>query len=193
MDFEKIKFHIKGLLEALGEDPEREGLIDTPERVANAFSEQLAGTLYSNAQIAEMFGKTFECPTTDNTDDIVIVRDIDVFSFCEHHLALMYDMKVTVAYIPKERILGLSKIVRIADMAAKRLQIQERIGRDIAEIMRMASHSDDVAVFITAKHSCVTARGIKNAGSVTSTSTLSGRFLTDSELRNKLYFELKTI
>jgi GTP cyclohydrolase I len=191
MDLDKIKFQIKGLLEALGEDPEREGLLETPERVANALSEVLEGIAYSNEEIASMFGKTFESPTAGNTDDIIVVRDISVFSFCEHHLALMYDMTVTVAYIPRERILGLSKIARIADMAAKRLTIQERLGRDICEIIRLAADTEDVGVFISGKHSCITARGIKNAGSVTSTSTLSGRFLTDNDLRQKLYFELR--
>jgi GTP cyclohydrolase I len=194
MDKDRIKYHIKGLLEALGEDTTREGLIDTPERVANAFAEELAGIAYTNAEIAAMFGKTFSSPSaSSSSDDIVIVRDIDVFSYCEHHLALMYDMRVTVAYIPRERILGLSKIARIADMAARRLTIQERLGRDIAEIVALAAGSEDVAVFISGKHSCITARGIGKSGSITSTSTLSGRFLTDEHLKNKLYFELRQI
>jgi GTP cyclohydrolase I len=190
MDKEKIKYHIKGLLEAIGEDTEREGLLDTPERVANALAEELAGIAFSNAEIAAMFGKTFESPT-GSSDDIVIVRDIDVFSYCEHHLALMYDMRVTAAYIPRERILGLSKIARIADMAARRLTVQERLGHDIAEILSIAAGTPDVAVFISGKHSCITARGIGKSGSLTSTSTLSGRFLTDEALRNKLYCELR--
>ncbi|MDR0974522.1 MAG: GTP cyclohydrolase I [Ruminococcus sp.] len=194
MDKERIKYHIKGLLEAIGEDSSREGLLDTPERVANAIEEQLAGINLTNAQIAEMFGKTFESPINIETaDDIVIVKDIDAFSYCEHHLALMYDMKITVAYIPRGKILGLSKIARIAETAAKRLTIQERLGRDISEIIQIASGSEDAAVFISAKHSCITARGIKNVGSLTTTSTLTGRFLSDERLRNKLYLELKCI
>jgi GTP cyclohydrolase I len=193
MDKDRIKYHIQGLLEALGEDVGREGLAETPERVANALTEELAGIAYTNAEIAAMFGKTFEPPSSRDSDDIVIVRDIDVFSYCEHHLALMYDMRVTVAYIPGERILGLSKIARIADMAARRLTIQERLGHDIAEIVSLAAGTADVAVFISGKHSCITARGINKSGSITSTSTLSGRFLTDDNLRSKLYFELRTI
>jgi GTP cyclohydrolase I len=194
MDKDRIKYHIRGLLEALGEDVNREGLAETPERVANALAEELAGIAYTNAEIAAMFGKTFEPPpSSGDSDDIVIVRDIDVFSYCEHHLALMYDMRVTVAYIPHERILGLSKIARIADMAARRLTIQERLGHDIAEIVSLAAGTEDVAVFISGKHSCITARGINKSGSVTSTSTLSGRFLTDNNLRSKLYFELRAI
>jgi GTP cyclohydrolase I len=194
MDKDRIKYHIQGLLEALGEDVGREGLAETPERVANALAEELAGIAYTNAEIAAMFGKTFEPPASSKGgDDIVIVRDIDVFSYCEHHLALMYDMRVTVAYIPCERILGLSKIARIADMAARRLTIQERLGHDIAEIVSLAARTEDVAVFISGKHSCITARGINKSGSVTSTSTLSGRFIMDDNLRSKLYFELRAI
>lgn len=184
IDKEKIKFHIRGLLEALGDDPDREGLRETPDRVARMYEEVFEGMNYTNGEIAEMFGKTFE--TLCGSNDIVIVRDIEVFSYCEHHLALMYDMKVTVAYIPKERVLGLSKIARIADMAAKRLQLQERIGSDIAEIMQLASGSEDVAVFIEANHSCMTARGIKKPSAKTSTVTLRGRFDTDPVLLNKL-------
>lgn len=188
IDKEKIKFHIRGLLEALGDDPDREGLRETPDRVARMYEEVFEGMNYTNGEIAEMFGKTFD--TQCGSSDIVIVRDIDVFSYCEHHLALMYDMKVTVAYIPKERVLGLSKIARISDMAAKRLQLQERIGSDIAEIMQKASGSEDVAVFIEANHSCMTARGIKKPSAKTSTVTLRGRFDTDPVLLNKLFAQV---
>lgn len=188
IDKEKIKFHIRGLLEALGDDPDREGLRETPDRVARMYEEVFEGMNYTNGEIAEMFGKTFDTQCGNN--DIVIVRDIDVFSYCEHHLALMYDMKVTVAYIPKERVMGLSKIARIADMAAKRLQLQERIGSDIAEIMQKASGSEDVAVFIEANHSCMTARGIKKPSAKTSTVTLRGRFDTDPVLLNKLFAQV---
>lgn len=188
IDKEKIKFHIRGLLEALGDDPDREGLRETPERVARMYGEVFEGMNYTNAEIAEMFSKSFEAVPAEN--DIVVVRDIEVFSYCEHHLALMYDMKVTVAYIPKGRVLGLSKIARIADMAAKRLQLQERIGSDIAEIMQLASGSDDVAVFIEANHSCMTARGIRKPSAKTSTVTLRGRFNTDTALQNRLFMQV---
>jgi GTP cyclohydrolase I len=167
IDTEAIKFHIKGLLTALGDNPEREGLKDTPDRVAKMYAEVFEGMNYTNAQIAEMFNKTFEedlkCTGSYGKNDIVLVKDIEVFSYCEHHLALMYDMKVSVAYVPNGKIIGLSKIARIADMAAKRLQLQERIGSDIAEIMQIVTGSDDVAVIIEANHSCMTARGIKKA------------------------------
>ncbi|MBQ9110280.1 MAG: GTP cyclohydrolase I [Oscillospiraceae bacterium] len=181
IDQEKLKFHIRGILEALGEDPEREGLLETPERTAKMYAEMLEGCEYTNAEIAEMFGKTFT-QTAGTEQDLVVMRDIEVFSFCEHHMALMYDMKVTIAYIPKGNVIGLSKMARIAEMAAKRLQLQERIGSDIAEIMQLAAGCEDVAVFIEGKHSCMTARGIKNTPAVTYTQTLRGRFAEDAAL-----------
>lgn len=182
MDLKAIEYHIKGLLKAIGEDPEREGLRETPQRVARMLQEVLEGTAYSNHEIAEMFSKTFECES-DDTDTTVVVKDIAVFSYCEHHLALMYDMYVNVAYIPNGKVIGLSKIARICDMAAKRLQLQERLGRDIAEIISEATGSSDVAVQITGSHSCMTARGIKNMPSHTTTRTFLGRFKTDSDLK----------
>lgn len=185
IDKEALKFHIKGILEALGDDTSREGLIDTPERVANMYEELFEGMNYTNDEIAVMFDKSFDAVSEKN--DMVIVRDINAFSHCEHHLALMYDMKITVAYIPKNKVLGLSKIARISDMVTKRLQLQERIGSDIAEIMQKVTGSGDVAVLIEAHHSCMTARGIKNATSKTYTTTLRGRFETDPALQNRLF------
>jgi len=190
IDYAAIEEHIRGILKALGDDPDREGLRETPARVAKMYGEVFEGMNYTNQEIADMFSKSFETGYTEN--DIVIVRDIEVFSYCEHHLALMYDMKVTVAYIPKGRVLGLSKIARIADMAAKRLQLQERIGSDIAEIMQLASGSEDVAVFIDANHSCMTARGIKKPSAKTSTVTLRGRFENDTALQNRLFYQVNT-
>ena len=181
---EAIEMHIRGIIEALGDDPEREGLKDTPKRVARMYNEVFEGMNYTNDEIATMFDKTFEDEVeyVDNSGDMVIVKDIDVFSYCEHHLALMYDMKVTVAYLPKERVIGLSKIARIADMVSKRLQLQERIGSDIAEIMQKITGSEDVAVLIEGCHSCMTARGIKKTNAKTYTTTLRGKFKEDSAL-----------
>lgn len=191
-DYEAIKEHIRGILIALGDDPDREGLKETPERVAKMYGEVFEGMKYSNEEIAQMFNKSFEDGFSENKEnDIVLVKDIEVFSYCEHHMALMYDMKVSVAYIPCGRVLGLSKIARIADMAAKRLQLQERIGSDIAEIMQIATGSDDVAVFIEASHSCMTARGIKKPSAKTVSTTLRGRFGTDVALQNKLFLLMK--
>ena len=192
IDTKAIEYHIAGILKALGDNPEREGLIDTPKRVAKMYEEVFDGMNYTNEEIADMFNKTFaldmdeeeseqiECKCKSGTSNMVVVKDIDIFSYCEHHLALMYDMKVTVAYIPKGRVIGLSKIARIADMVSKRLQLQERIGSDIADIMQMITGAKDIAVFIEGCHSCMTARGIKKANTKTYTQTLRGRFNNES-------------
>ena len=184
IDTKAIEEHIRGILIALGDDPDREGLKETPQRVARMYTEVFEGMNYSNAEIAEMFNKSFE--QQGGSDDFVLVKDIEAFSYCEHHMALMYDMKISVAYIPNGRVLGLSKIARIADMACKRLQLQERIGSDIAYVISKAAGTEDVAVMIEAHHSCMTARGIKKPGSKTMTTTLRGRFESDTALQNKL-------
>lgn len=190
IDKEAIREHIKGILIALGDDPDREGLKDTPDRVARMYEEVFEGMNYSNDEIAAMFDKSFEQPN-DTSDDMVLVKDIEVFSYCEHHMALMYDMKVSVAYIPNGKVLGLSKIARISEMVAKRLQLQERIGTDIAYVMSKATGSEDVAVIIEGCHSCMTARGIKSKGSKTVTTTLKGRFKDDQALQSRLMMMLK--
>ena len=188
IDREAIKEHIRGILVALGDDPEREGLKETPERVAKMYEEVFEGMNYTNDEIAAMFGKTFEEENTiKGENDLVVVKDIEVFSYCEHHMALMYDMKITVAYTPVGKVIGLSKIARIADMVAKRLQLQERIGSDLAQIITKVTGSEDVAVIIEGNHSCMTARGIKKPGSKTVTTTLRGRFNTDAALQNRLF------
>ena len=189
IDTKAIEEHIRGILTALGDDPDREGLKETPHRVAMMYSEVFEGMNYTNEEIAEMFSKSFEVQS--DSQDFVLVKDIEAFSYCEHHIALMYDMKISVAYIPRGRVLGLSKIARIADMVCRRLQLQERIGSDIAEIMQIATGSDDVAVFIEASHSCMTARGIKKPSAKTVSTTLRGRFGTDAALQNKLFLLMK--
>lgn len=188
IDTDAIKEHIRGILVALGDDPDREGLKETPDRVARMYEEVFEGMNYTNHEIAKMFNKTFneDAGTAKGSDDMVIVRDIDIFSYCEHHLALMYDMKVTVAYLPKGKVIGLSKIARIADMVGKRLQLQERIGSDIAEILKEILDTEDVAVIIEGTHSCTTARGIKKNQATTKTYNLSGRFKDDVCLNMRL-------
>lgn len=187
IDREAIKKHIRGILIALGDDPDREGLKDTPERVAKMYEEVFEGMNYSNKEIAEMFNKTFEqgLDTITDSKDMVLVKDIDIFGYCEHHLALMYDVKVSVAYIPNGKVIGLSKIARIADMVGKRLQLQEKIGSDIAEIMETVTESEDIAVYIEGCHSCMTARGIKKNNSKTVTTTFRGEFSKDKLLQMK--------
>lgn len=175
MDIPKIENAVRVFLEAIGEDPTREGLIETPKRVAKMYAELLEGIQYSNHEIAEMFGKTFSIGD-ESTKDMVLVKDINAFSFCEHHIALMYDMKISVAYIPKNKVLGLSKVARIANMVCKRLQLQEKISNDIYEVMKEVLHTEDIAIHIEAKHSCMTARGIKNPSAVTITNKFSGKF-----------------
>lgn len=188
IDTGAIEKHIRGILAALGDDPEREGLADTPKRVAKMYAEVFDGMNYTNHEIAQMYNKTFEDDPDSyhNTNDVVVVKDIEVFSYCEHHMALMYNMNVSVAYIPRGKVIGLSKIARIADMVAKRLQIQERIGADIAEIMQEITGSDDVAVIIEASHSCMTARGIAKPSAKTKTRTLRGKFEDDAELAERI-------
>ncbi len=187
IDTEAIKEHIRGIIIALGDDPDREGLVDTPRRVAKMYEKVFEGMNYSNDELAEMFDKTFALDTAASDQDMVLVKDIEIFSYCEHHMALMYDMKVSIAYVPKDRVIGISKLARIADMVGKRLQLQERIGSDIAYIVQKITGSKDVAVLIEGSHSCMTARGIKKPGSRTSTSTLRGRFKTDMLLQNQLF------
>lgn len=181
MDRNGIEKAVHDLLVAIGEDPNREGLLETPKRVAKMYEEVFEGIKYSNEEIAEMFGKKF----AENTDSssVVVMKDITVFSYCEHHLALMYDMKVNIAYIPHGKVLGLSKIARIAEMAAKRLQLQERLTNDIAEIISIAAETPDVAVQIIGSHSCMTARGIKNTESRTTTRTFLGAYKNDFNLQ----------
>ena len=189
IDTEKIEYHVREILKALGDNPDREGLRETPHRVAKMYEEVFAGMNYTNAQIAEMFDKTFDQETEDQ--DLVVARDIPVFSYCEHHLALMYDMTVSIAYFPHGRVIGLSKLARIADMAARRLQLQERLGRDIAEIVSMVTESPDVAVVISGCHSCMTARGIQKPGTKTLTTTYRGRFQEDQMLQARMEALLK--
>lgn len=183
IDTERIEKAVKEIIEALGDDPNREGLIETPKRVAKMYNEVFEGMNYTNEEIAQMFNKSFE---TDN-DDLVVVKDIPIFSYCEHHLALMYNMTVSVAYIPNGRVIGLSKISRIAEMVGKRLQLQERIGSDIADIMMKATGSKDVLVVVQGEHSCMTARGIKSRGSKTRTATIRGDFRENKDLRKEAY------
>ncbi len=193
MDKEKIAYHIREIIAELGDDPEREGLKDTPMRVAKMYEEVFEGMNYTNEQIATMFDKTFaeEDMLADETGNLVVVRDIPIHSFCEHHLALMYNMKVAVVYKPTNKVIGLSKIARIADMVGKRLQLQERIGHDIAEIMQMITGSEDIGVLIEGEHSCMTARGISKVGTITRTTTFTGSFKHDQALRQEALILMK--
>lgn len=179
---------VKNLFDCLGAKLPKE----TPERFVRMLSELIQYQNVSNQEIADIANKVFEMDTQSSVSDMVLVKDIDAFSLCEHHVALIYDMKVSVAYVPNGAILGLSKIARIVDMVCKRLQLQEKIGEDIAEIMYMITGSKDVAIHITAKHSCITARGIKNPSTVTVTTKLSGIFLTDRSIRDSFFSSVRS-
>ena len=192
IDTKAIEEHIRGILVALGDDPEREGLKETPKRVAKMYEEVFAGMNYSNHEIAQMFNKTFSDGIEEVEDEdgekiengrVVVMKDIDLFSYCEHHMALMYDMKATVAYVPHGSVIGLSKIARVCDMVGRRLQLQEKIGKDIADIITEITGSEDVAVTLEGYHSCVTARGIKKNNTKTFTAELRGAFREDTTLQ----------
>ena len=180
----EIEKAVTNLLISFGVDLTREGLKETPHRAMKYWTELLEGELYSNDEIAVMFDKCFE---DVDSSDLVLEKDIEIFSHCEHHLALMYDMKVHIAYIPNHKVIGLSKMARIAEMVGKRLQLQERIGTDINYIMRKILGTEDVAVIIEGKHGCMTARGVKSRNATTRTACLEGQFKINSTLRNELY------
>ena len=197
----RIEACVKEFL-SIVDDPERPGLVETPKRVVKYWTELLEGQLYTNKEIADMYNKCFDLDEDDVENvpvndafgvgqDLVIETNIPIFSHCEHHLALMYDMYVTVAYIPRKTVIGLSKMGRIAEMVGKRLQLQEKIGEDINEIMRDILDTDDVAVIIEGKHGCMTARGVKAREAITRTACLKGRFQTNPALRSELYSLIK--
>ena len=182
-DRNKIMQAVRMLIEAIGDDPEREGLKGTPDRVARMYEEIFEGMRFTNDQIVKMFDTCFE----SDSNDLVVVKNIPIFSYCEHHMALMYNMEVSIGYIPNGKVIGLSKISRVAEMVGKRLQLQERIGNDIAEIIQKIAGTENVIVIIEGEHSCMTTRGIKSRGSKTKTATLRGIFKDNVALRNEFY------
>lgn len=188
IDKNKIEKLTREFLVALGDDPDREGLKKTPSRVARMCDELFEGMTHSNHEIAEMFNTCFE---DVKTGDLVVESNIPIHSFCEHHLMLMYDMSVAIGYIPNGKVIGLSKLARISDMVGKRLQLQERIGSDIADILHEILNTNDIIVVIQGKHGCMTARGIKSREAITRTATLRGRFESDSDLRSEFYSLIK--
>lgn len=182
----KIKKLARELIICLGDDPDRPGMKDTPDRFARACEEWFEGMQYTNEEIASKFNKCF----TGYSNDLQVISGIKVFSHCEHHIALMYDMTVTVGYIPNGgKVIGLSKIHRICEMAARRFQIQENLCKDISDIISLVTDSEDVIVVIKGKHACVTSRGAKQDGddSFFYSSRITGRFESNSDLRNEFY------
>jgi len=166
---EALSKNYEEILRGVGEDPRREGLLDTPKRAAKAMQYLCHGYQQSLEQIVN--GALFE---SDN-DEMVIVRDIELYSLCEHHL-LPFIGKAHVAYIPTGKVLGLSKVARIVDMYARRLQIQENLTRQIADAIARVTDAAGVAVVIEAKHMCMMMRGVEKQNSVMSTSVMLGAF-----------------
>jgi GTP cyclohydrolase I len=171
------------LLEALGEDPGREGLRQTPERVARMYGELLAGV--GTDPGAAVNGAIF------NTDyqGMVLVRDIDFYSLCEHHL-LPFFGKAHIAYLADGKVLGLSKLPRIVDLFARRLQIQEQMTQQIAECLWEVLHPRGLAVVVEAAHLCAMMRGVQRSRARMTTSTMLGEFKTDASLRTEFYMKL---
>ena len=164
---EELAGSYRAILQGVGEDPQREGLLDTPKRAAKAMQYLCHGYRQSLEQIVN--GALFD---SDN-DEMVIVRDIELYSLCEHHL-LPFIGKAHVAYIPTGKVLGLSKVARIVDMFARRLQIQENLTRQIADAIASVTGAAGVAVVIEAKHMCMMMRGVEKQNSVMSTSVMLG-------------------
>ena len=169
---------IRQILVDIGEDPSRDGLLKTPERVSKSF-EYLTGGYKQNADEV-LNGALFDVPY----DEMVIVKDIELFSLCEHHL-LPFFGKCHVAYLPDKKIVGLSKLPRLVDMYARRLQVQERLTLQIAETINEKIHPRGVAVVIEAQHLCMIMRGIEKQHSVAVTSSMLGAFKEDQNTRSE--------
>jgi GTP cyclohydrolase I len=170
--------HVRKILEAIGEDPDRPGLSSTPRRVEHAYRFFTSG--YSKT-VRDIVGNgVFE----QETDEMVIVKDIELYSLCEHHMVPFFG-KAHVAYLPSNRIIGLSKIARIVDLYARRLQVQERLTTQVAHALQEALAPLGVGVVIEAAHLCMMMRGVEKQNSVTVTSCMLGRFRTDEKTRTE--------
>ncbi len=179
IDKEKIEQAVLMILEAMGENPQREGLLDTPKRVARMYEEIFAGC---DQDPREFLQVSF----TEYHDELVLVKDIPLYSMCEHHLLPFYG-KAHVAYIPKGgRVVGISKLARVADAYARRPQLQERLTSQIADCIYETVKPFGVAVVIQAEHMCMTMRGVRKPGALTVTSAVRGLFETRAQTRNEL-------
>ena len=179
-DLVKIASHVTEILKILGEDTSREGLLKTPERVAKAYKFLTSGSLHDLDVEAIVQSAEF----STSYDEMVLVKDIEFYSLCEHHMLPFYG-RVHVAYIPNGKVLGLSKIPRLVDVYARRLQIQEQLTIQIRDALQTHLHPRGVAVVIEAHHMCMMIRGVQKHQSTTITSALSGCFLEDDKTRKE--------
>lgn len=170
--------HFSSIIEEIGEDLSREGLVDTPKRAAAAF--RFLNNGYKKTLEEVLNGAIFEA----HTEDMVIVKDIELYSLCEHHL-LPFIGKCHVAYLPHSKVLGLSKVARIVDMYARRLQIQERLTKQIADTILNSIGARGVAVVIEAKHLCMMMRGVEKQNSIMTTSAMLGKFREEISTRSE--------
>ncbi|NQD92611.1 GTP cyclohydrolase I FolE [Pseudomonas sp. CrR25] len=175
---QQLPDHYREILIGVGEDPQREGLLDTPKRAAKAMQYLCHGYQTSLEEVVN--GALF---ASDN-DEMVMVKDVELYSLCEHHL-LPFIGKAHVAYIPTGKVLGLSKVARIVDMFARRLQIQENLTRQIAEAVQQVTNAAGVAVVIEAQHMCMMMRGVEKQNSVMSTSVMLGAFRESTNTRQE--------
>jgi GTP cyclohydrolase I len=178
---EQAEAAVRTLLNWIGEDPAREGLLDTPARVAKAFEEHFAG--YAS-EPADILARTFE--EVEGYDEMVVLRDIGFESHCEHHMAPIIG-RAHVAYLPTRRVVGISKLARLVEVYAKRLQIQERMTAQIADTIHEVLRPRGVGVVIEATHHCMTTRGIHKPGSLMVTSRLLGELRTNPDTRREFY------
>ena len=177
---EEAEEYVRGLLRFIGEDPDREGLVKTPSRVVRSFSEHYAGYNQTKEQALSTVFKEVA-----GYDELVLVSDIEVYSHCEHHM-VPFVGKVHVAYIPNGQVVGLSKLARVVDVYAKRLQVQEKLTAQIASALEEVLRPQGVAVIMQCQHFCMCYRGVKKPGSWTTTSRLLGCFLDDPTARMEL-------
>ena len=177
VDHDRAERAIRELLEAIGEDPTREGLLDTPARVARMWTEVLVGT---NNDPDHHLSRTFEI----EHDEMVLVKDVEMYSLCEHHLAPFFG-RAHIAYIPDKKIVGLSKIARVVDVFARRLQVQERLTMQIAHALQDVLKPKGVGVIVEARHLCMMMRGVEKQNSSTVTSCLLGLFRSDERTRTE--------
>lgn len=180
---EQIEFHVREILKLVGEDVEREGLLETPARVTRMYEEIFAGYEVSPE---EVLGVTFD----EQHEELVIVKDIMYYSQCEHHMAPFFG-KAHIGYIPSGKIAGLSKLARLVDAITRRLQVQERITTQIADIIEKELQPHGVMVVVEGEHLCMCSRGVKKTGSNTVTSAVRGEFRTSSALRSEFLALLK--